>query len=118
MVPSPSFITEAPVLAYSIFIAFFFANFLVLFFQSIALRLFVLVTKVKMYVLAGIILAYCGIGVFALHNIVNDMWTLLIFGVVGYAMRNLGFPLAPMILGVVLGTDCRALAGPRRGHLD
>ena len=31
------------------------------------------------------------------------MWTLLIFGVVGYAMRNLGFPLAPMILGVVLG---------------
>ncbi|MGI9513395.1 MAG: tripartite tricarboxylate transporter permease [Anderseniella sp.] len=103
VVPSPSFITEAPVLAYSIFIAFFFANFLVLFFQSVALKLFVLVTKVKMYVLAGIILAYCGIGVFALNNILNDMWTLLIFGVIGYAMRNLGFPLAPMILGVVLG---------------
>jgi len=103
VIPSPSFITESPVLAYSIFIAFFFANFLVLFLQSIALKLFVLVTRVKMYVLAGIILAYCGIGVFALNNIVNDMWTLLIFGVVGYVMRNLGFPLAPMILGVVLG---------------
>jgi putative tricarboxylic transport membrane protein len=103
VIPSPSFITESPVLAYSIFIAFFFANFLVLFLQSIALKLFVLVTRVKMYVLAGIILAYCGIGVFALNNIVNDMWTLLIFGVVGYVMRNIGFPLAPMILGVVLG---------------
>ena len=103
VVPSPSFINEQPVLAYSIFIAFFFANFLVLFLQSVALRLFVLVTKVQLYVLAAIILAYCGIGVFALNNIVNDMWTLLLFGVVGYVMRNLGFPLAPIILGVVLG---------------
>ena len=103
VVPSPSFIGESPVLAYSIFIAFFFANVLVLILQSGALRVFVLVTKVRMYVLAAIILAYCGIGVFALNNIVSDIWTLFIFGIVGYAMRNLGFPLAPIILGVVLG---------------
>ena len=103
VVPSPSFISEEPVLAYSIFIAFFFANFLVLGLQSVALRLFVLVTRVRMYMLASIILAYCGIGVFALHNIVNDMWTLLFFGIVGYILRNLRFPLAPVILGVVLG---------------
>ncbi|MEM1046298.1 MAG: tripartite tricarboxylate transporter permease [Pseudomonadota bacterium] len=103
VVPSPSFISEAPVLAYSIFIAFFFANFLVLGLQSVALRLFVLVTRVRMYMLAAVILAYCGIGVFALNNIVNDMWTLFFFGLVGYALRNLGFPLAPVILGVVLG---------------
>jgi putative tricarboxylic transport membrane protein len=56
-----------------------------------------------MYVLTGIILAYCGIGIFALNNIVFDMWTLLIFGIVGLVMKVLGFPLAPMILGVVLG---------------
>lgn len=103
VVPSPSFISEEPVLAYSIFIAFFFANFLVLGLQSVALKLFVLVTRVRMYMLASVILAYCGIGVFALNNIVNDMWTLLLFGVVGYVLRILGFPLAPVILGVVLG---------------
>lgn len=103
VIPSPSFITEAPVLAYSIFLAFFVANFLVLGLQSGALKLFVLVTRVRMYVLAAVILAYCGIGVFALHNIVSDIWTLFIFGIVGYILRNLGFPLAPVILGVVLG---------------
>lgn len=103
VIPSPSFITEAPVLAYSIFLAFFIANFLVLGLQSGALKLFVLVTRVRMYVLAAVILAYCGIGVFALHNIVSDIWTLFIFGIVGYVLRNLGFPLAPVILGVVLG---------------
>lgn len=103
VVPSPAFISEEPKIAYAIFIAFFFANFLVLALQSGALRGFVLVTRVRMYVLASIILVYCGIGVFSLNNIENDMWTLAVFGVVGYVMRNLKFPLAPMILGVVLG---------------
>jgi len=103
VVPSPAFIAEEPKIAYAIFIAFFFANFLVLGLQTGALRGFVLVTKVRMYVLASIILVYCGIGVFSLNNITNDMWTLAVFGVVGYVMRNLKFPLAPMILGVVLG---------------
>ena len=103
VVPSPSFITEQPTLAYGIFIAFFVANFIMLALQSVTLRLFVLVTKVRMYILASIILSYCAIGVFALHNVQFDMWTLFVFGIVGFTMRNLGFPLAPMILGVVLG---------------
>ena len=103
VVPSPSFITDQPVLAYGIFLAFFIANFMMLGLQSFTLRLFVLVTKVRMYMLASVIIAYCSIGVFALHNIEFDMWTLLLFGIIGYIMRNLGFPLAPMILGVVLG---------------
>jgi putative tricarboxylic transport membrane protein len=103
VIPSPAFIAEQPRIAYAIFIAFFFANFLVLGLQAGALRGFVLITKVKMYMLASIILVYCGIGVFSLNNITNDMWTLAIFGIVGYGMRSLKFPLAPMILGVVLG---------------
>ena len=103
VVPSPSFISEQPVLAYGIFIAFFVANFIMLATQSLTLRLFVLVTKVRMYILASIILSYCAIGVFALNNVQFDMWTLFVFGIVGFVMRNLGFPLAPMILGVVLG---------------
>ena len=53
--------------------------------------------------LAGVILAYCAIGVFSLHNVAFDIWTLFWFGLLGYVMRQLGFPLAPMILGVVLG---------------
>ena len=71
--------------------------------QAFCLRIFVLVTRVPMYTLAAVILAYCAIGVFALHNVEFDIWTLFWFGVVGYILRVLGFPLAPMILGVVLG---------------
>jgi putative tricarboxylic transport membrane protein len=103
VVPSPSFIGDQPVLAYSIFLAFFLANFMMLGVQAIALRAFLMVTRIPMYMLAGVILAYCAIGVFALHNVTFDIWTLFWFGLLGYIMRQLGFPLAPMILGVVLG---------------
>ena len=103
VIPSPTFISDEPKLAYGIFLAFFIANFIMVAMQAICLRAFVLVTKVRMYVLTGIILAYCGIGIFALNNIVFDLWTLLIFGVLGLIMKTMGFPLAPMILGVVLG---------------
>ncbi|MBE0620866.1 MAG: tripartite tricarboxylate transporter permease [Burkholderiales bacterium] len=103
VVPSPSFITDNAELAYGIFIAFFIAHPMMIMLQAVCLRGFLLVTRVPMYTLAAVILAYCAIGVFALENSTHDLWTVLIFGVVGYAMRVLKFPIAPMILGVVLG---------------
>ncbi len=103
VVPSPTFIAEEPVLAYAIFIAFFLATFMMLGLQSFMLRVFVLVTRIRMYMLAAIIFGFCGIGVFAINNVAFDLWTLLWFGILGFLMRQFGFPLAPMILGVVLG---------------
>ncbi|MEM0990699.1 MAG: tripartite tricarboxylate transporter permease [Pseudomonadota bacterium] len=103
IVPGPTFIQEEPVLVYSIFIAFFAANFIMLGLQSGMLRVFVLVTKIRMYMLAGVILGLSTIGVFALNNSLDDVYTLFWFGVLGFLMRRFGFPLAPMILGVVLG---------------
>ena len=103
IIPGPSFIQDEPLLAYGVFIAFFAAHFFMVGLQAFALRLFLLVTKIPMYILASVILAYCAIGVFALHNITFDIWVMFGFGVIGYFMRKLGFPLAPMILGVVLG---------------
>ncbi|MEP3046441.1 MAG: tripartite tricarboxylate transporter permease [Roseibium sp.] len=103
VIPSPSFITDEPQIAYSIFLAFFVANFMMLFMQSFTLRAFVLVTKVKMYMLTAVILFYCSVGIFSLNNITYDMWTLFIFGIIGFVIRALGFPIVPMVLGVVLG---------------
>ena len=90
-------------LVYSIFTAFFIATFMMIFLQSFMLRMFVLVTRIRMYMLACVILGFCGIGVFALHNVTFDLWRRLWFGILGFIMRQFGFPLAPMILGVVLG---------------
>ena len=103
IVSGPTFIKDEPALAYSIYIAFFLASFIMIGMQSGVLRVFVLVTRIKTYVLATVILTFATIGVFALHNSIEDIWTLFFFGILGFVMRQLGFPLAPMILGVVLG---------------
>ena len=103
VVPSPVFISEQPVLAYSIFTAFFFAHFVMIVVQALALKVFVRITQIPMYTMASVILVYCAIGTFALNNISFDMWTLFWFGLLGYLMKKFGFPLAPVILGVVLG---------------
>ncbi len=108
VIPSPSFIADEPKIAYSIFLAFFVANFMMLALQSVTLRGFVMITRVKLYMLTAVILFYCAVGIFALNNIGYDMWTLLIFGVIGFIMRALGFPIVPLVLGVVLGSIAEA----------
>ncbi|MDJ0896654.1 MAG: tripartite tricarboxylate transporter permease [Alphaproteobacteria bacterium] len=101
--PSPSFIADNAQLAYAIFIAFFLAHFIMIAMQAVCLRAFLKIVRLPMYVLASVILAYTAIGVFALNNVTFDIWAMFIFGIVGYVLKTLGFPLAPMILGVVLG---------------
>lgn len=101
--PSPTFISTQPVLAYGIMVAYFLANFMTLIMTSGALRIFLLVTRVPLYILGVVILLYCAIGVFTLNNTSFDIWTLLVFGIIGLAMVKNGFPLTPMVLGVVLG---------------
>ncbi|NIA68549.1 Tat pathway signal protein [Pelagibius litoralis] len=101
--PSPTFITDNPQLAYGIFVAFFLAHFIMIVMQAFCLRAFLMIVRMPMYFLAAVILLYCAIGVFALDNAVFSIWVLFVFGIIGYIMKTLGFPLAPIILGVVLG---------------
>ncbi|KZD08150.1 tripartite tricarboxylate transporter permease [Oceanibaculum pacificum] len=101
--PSPTFISTQPKLAYAIMVAYFLANFMTLAMTSGCLRVFMLVTRVPLYILSVVILGYCAIGVFTLNNVISDIWTLLLFGVIGFVMQQRGFPLTPMVLGVVLG---------------
>ena len=52
---------------------------------------------------AVVALVLCVIGAYALNNTMSNVYVLLAFGVLGYAMVKFGFPLAPFILGVILG---------------
>ena len=53
--------------------------------------------------LAPVVLVLCVIGAYALNNTMQSVYVLLLFGVFGYALVKLGFPLAPLILGLILG---------------
>ncbi len=101
--PGPLLIVEFPDLVYGVFVAFFLAHFFMLGLQLYGIRLFVRLTRIPLYVLIPSILVLCAVGSFAIHNRFFDIWVLLIFGGLGYMMVKYKFPLAPAILGVILG---------------
>ena len=54
-------------------------------------------------ILAPLIFVLCFVGGYAPDNRMFDPWLILLFGVVGYIMRKLDYPLAPLVLAIVLG---------------
>ena len=101
--PGPLLFKYNPDVVYSIFISVFVANIFMLLLMLIAIRFFISILKVPKRYLLPIISVLCIIGSFALNNRMFDVWTLFLFGVIGFMMEKFQFPLTPVILGIVLG---------------
>ena len=101
--PGPLFIGNYPIVAYGIFLAYFLSTFIAVGMEWSGQRLFLKIVDVPSHILFPIVLILCAVGSFALNNIIADVWTLYFFGILGYLMIKFGFPLAPIILGVILG---------------
>jgi putative tricarboxylic transport membrane protein len=101
--PGPLLIIEFPDLVYGVFVAFFVAHFFMLGVQLYGIRIFVRLTKIPLYLLIPSIFVLCSVGSFSIQNRFFDIWVLFIFGLLGYIMSKMKIPLAPMILGVILG---------------
>ena len=99
----PLFISQQTTLAYGIFAAYLLAHPIMVvatwLFAKWALR----VVTVPRAMLYPIVLVLCVIGAYALNNTMSNVYVLLIFGILGYLMVKAGLPLAPFILGVILG---------------
>jgi len=101
--PGPLFvITNAPI-AYGMFAAYFLAHPVMVVLEGLFVRFAMRVVFLPLYLLAPVVLVLCVIGSYALNNIMENVWTFFIFGTLGYFMVKTGFPLAPIILGVILG---------------
>ena len=101
--PGPLFMTTHTEVAYGMFAAYILTHFITVAASWALLRYGLRVILTPLPVLIPIILVLSALGSYALNNIIENVWTLFFFGIVGYAMVKLGFPLAPLILGVVLG---------------
>jgi putative tricarboxylic transport membrane protein len=101
--PGPLFMTQEPRVAYGIFAAYILAHPVMLVLQWLLARVYLKIVQVPKSALIPVILVLCVIGAYALNNTMDNVWALLLFGVVGYLLVKLGFPLAPLILGVILG---------------
>jgi putative tricarboxylic transport membrane protein len=99
----PLFVSQHPQLAYGIYAAYILAHPVMLLILGVGALFILRITSVRLAVLAPIVLVLCVIGAYALNNTMQSVYVLLLFGVVGYALVKLGFPLAPLILGLILG---------------
>ncbi|MCW5238691.1 tripartite tricarboxylate transporter permease [Verminephrobacter eiseniae] len=101
--PGPMIFVQNPVSIYAIFMVFILANLLMLPLGFGCIKLAKRILRVPRNVLMPLILLFCIVGSYATNNSVSDVGTMLIFGLLAYLMEVNGFPVAPTILGVVLG---------------
>jgi len=99
----PLFISQNPGLAYGIFAAYLVAHPIMVLILAAASRFMLRIVTVPKAALFPVVLVLCTIGAYALNNTMQNVYVLLAFGLLGYAMVKFGFPLAPFILGVILG---------------
>jgi putative tricarboxylic transport membrane protein len=100
----PLFIAENMGIWHSMVIALLFANFAMFLIMFFAIKYIAKVVTVPKYLLYPIIIMMCVVGAYAInYGIMFDVWTLLLFGVLGYVGSKVGIEIAPFIIGFILG---------------
>lgn len=103
LTPGPLLFTNNGSLVYGIFIALFVATVLMFVLEFFGIRIFTYILKIPKHVLYPFVIVLSVIGAFGLNNRISDVYALLIFGFLGYGMNQFKYPLAPFVLGFILG---------------
>ncbi|MCO5073662.1 MAG: tripartite tricarboxylate transporter permease [Rhizobiaceae bacterium] len=103
LTPGPTIFQNQPTLIYGIFLSFILANLLMIPLGYAAIKLSRYILDVPREYLMPVIMIFCVVGAFAMDNTLSAVVTMLVFGVVGWFMEENGFPIAPALLGIVLG---------------
>jgi len=103
MNPGPTLFTQNPQNIYAVYLLFIIANIIMVPLGYACIKVAKQILKVPRNVLMPVILLFCIVGSFAINNTPFDVGVMLVAGVVAYVLEENGFPIAPAILGVVLG---------------
>jgi len=104
MNPGPMIFVNNPQNIYAIFLVFILANIIMIPLGWLTVRVATKILRVSRNLLMPTILLFCIVGSFAINNSVWGVVLILFFGVTAFVLEENGFPVAPAILGVVLGT--------------
>ena len=101
--PGPMIMVESPQFVYDVVAMMLIATLGILIYGLTLTRLLVQVLKVPTTLIVPMIFVLCVVGTYALAQRLFDVWTMLLFGVIGFVLRQYRFPVAPLVLGIVLG---------------
>lgn len=103
LVPGPALFTTSADFVAAFFVAMLVSTFLMLAIGRIGLPLFVQAVRIPNKVLFPVVVALCMTGVYASSSSYFDLYVMLAFGLLGYGMKRYGFPVAPLLIGFILG---------------
>jgi putative tricarboxylic transport membrane protein len=101
--PGPLLFATNPGLVYTIFSALLIAGTIMVILEYFGIRVFIKILDVKKSILMPLIMVLCCVGAFGYNNRTFDIICLFFFGIFGYLMHKFRYPIAPMMIGFILG---------------
>jgi putative tricarboxylic transport membrane protein len=101
--PGPLLFVEKPDFVWGLIASMYLGNIAGLFVVLTCVPIFASILRIPFSIIAPVIIVICAVGAFTVHNAMFDVWLMLGFGVLGYLFKKLDYPMAPMVLALVLG---------------
>ena len=106
--PGPLLFVEQKDFVWGLIASMYLGNIAGLIMVLTCVPLFAAILRVPFSIIAPIIIVICSVGAYTVHNAMLDIWLMLLFGVAGYAFKKLNYPLAPLVLALVLGDQAES----------
>jgi putative tricarboxylic transport membrane protein len=101
--PGPLLFVEKKEFVWGLIASMYLGNIAGLIMVLTCVPLFAAILRIPFSIVAPLIIVICAIGAFTVHNAMLDIWFMMLFGVIGYVFKKLDYPMAPMVLALVLG---------------
>src|SRR6478735_507316 len=106
--PGPLLFIEKPDFVWGLIASMYLGNIAGLIVVLTCVPLFAAILRIPFAIVAPVIMVICAIGAYTVHNSIFDVWMMIVFGVMGYVFKKLNYPLAPLVLAIVLGDAAEA----------
>jgi len=103
LIPGPFLFKEHPDVVWGVIASFCVGNIMLLILNLPLIGLWVKILRIPYGMLFGIIMAFMVVGAYSVNNSTFDILVMSLFGLIGYLLRKLDFPLAPVVLTLILG---------------
>ena len=106
--PGPLLFVEQKEFVWGLIASMYLGNIVGLIVVLTCVPVFAAILRIPFAVIAPVIMVICAIGAYTVHNSMFDVWMMVVFGIAGYVFKKLGYPLAPLVLAIVLGDRAEA----------
>lgn len=101
--PGPQVFATSPAMVYTIYASVFLSLFMMSLIGYLAVKPLCKVLDAPEALTSAFIMVLCFVGAFTIRNNISDVWMMVIFGLIGYCMERFNYPIAPLVLGSILG---------------